>query len=146
MKKLLATGAALAFLGAGCMSSSSPTPTPVQPQSEVPEAAVPAAPTKPTPTANTNQKKPAATIEINDGAFAPKQLAIQAGDTVVWVNKGKNDHTVKGLESVLLWDSGNLKPGETFNHTFTEPGVYKYTCGIHPNMTGEVIVGKVQAQ
>ena len=30
--------------------------------------------------------------------------------------------------------------GATFSFTFDTPGTYAYHCGIHPSMTGEVIV------
>lgn len=144
-KQFLTVAAILAMFGAGCASTpSSPAPAPApQPEAPAPNAQVKPSPT---PSANTNQKKPAATVEIIDNAFSPKQLAIGVGDTVVWVNKGKWAHTVKGTGDVLLWDSGNLMPGQTYNRTFTEPGVYTYSCGIHPEMTGEIIVGAVQAQ
>ena len=85
-------------------------------------------------------------VDIKDNAFSPQQLAIKPGDTVVWTNTGKSNHTVAGIDSVLLWDSGNLAPGQQFKYTFDQPGVYKYHDGIHATTTGEIIVGEVQPQ
>ncbi len=138
------------FFGAGCISmapkndqpapsATAPTPTPVPAVNPV----EPLAPNEPAVKA----KKPVAkivSVTITDTAFAPQQMAIRVGDTVVWTNKSKWDHTVTGLNSTLLWDSGNLKTGKTYQRTFHEPGTYKYHCGIHANMTGEIIVGEVK--
>jgi plastocyanin len=41
-----------------------------------------------------------------------------------------------------VFDSGFLRPGESFSHQFTVPGVYKYVCAAHEasGMVGEIIV------
>ena len=36
--------------------------------------------------------------------------------------------------------SGIIEPGQSYTLTFTEPGVYSYTCNIHPAMNGTVVV------
>jgi plastocyanin len=33
------------------------------------------------------------TVEMRDDVFKPKDITIEVGDTVTWVNKGVNDHT-----------------------------------------------------
>ena len=40
------------------------------------------------------------------------------------------------------FDSGFLKPGESFSQTFPVPGTYRYTCAVHEvkAMNGEIIV------
>jgi plastocyanin len=38
------------------------------------------------------------------------------------------------------FNSGLILPGQSYTLTFTEPGVYPYTCNIHPAMNGTVIV------
>jgi plastocyanin len=42
------------------------------------------------------------------------------------------------------FDSGFLRPGETFRHIFTVPGEYKYTCVVHEakGMIGTIVVVK----
>jgi plastocyanin len=37
-------------------------------------------------------------------------------------------------------DSGPLVPGASFTATFDEPGTYRYRCGPHPQMVGEIVV------
>ena len=38
--------------------------------------------------------------------------------------------------------SGYLQPGQTYTHTFTVPGVYKYVCSLHETsgMKAEIVV------
>jgi plastocyanin len=38
------------------------------------------------------------------------------------------------------FNSPFIMPGESFTLTFTEPGIYVYTCHIHPGMNGVIIV------
>lgn len=38
------------------------------------------------------------------------------------------------------FSSGIFNPGQSFTLTFSEPGVYSYTCNIHPGMNGTIIV------
>jgi plastocyanin len=95
-------------------------------------------------------------VRMTDGLrFKPARLVVHAGDTVEWMNTSSLVHTVtadarraaKGDEVVLPpgaapFDSGKIKPGGSYRHTFTVPGTYKYICVPHAElgMTGEVIV------
>jgi plastocyanin len=74
----------------------------------------------------------------HDLRFAPDTLRIQAGQTVLWRNATAVIHTVT-LEAA---DSGDLRPGESFWHTFSTPGIYAYTCVPHDmaGMRGVVVV------
>jgi hypothetical protein len=51
-------------------------------------------------------------------------------------NDGGATHNVKGTG----WGSGNQASG-TFQHAFTAPGSYRYSCTLHPGMNGRVDVG-----
>lgn len=77
-------------------------------------------------------------VTIAGFAFRPAQIVIQAGQSVTWTNRDAVAHTVTGQKGD--WDSGNLATGASFSHLFRQPGTYEYTCAIHPNMTGVVIV------
>ena len=79
---------------------------------------------------------PGATVEIRGEQFQPATVPISVGETVTWVNEDPVIHTVVGED----FSSGNIGEGETFSHTFDEPGVYEYTCTIHPGMEGAVVV------
>jgi plastocyanin len=70
--------------------------------------------------------------------YAPKRLVIEAGTTVEWTNRDEMVHTVSADDG--SWDSGAIRPGESWRATFTEPGVYPFHCGPHPFMKGVVVV------
>jgi plastocyanin len=100
--------------------------------------------------------EPAAVVKAtNNLTFVPAKVTINAGETVEWKNTSLMVHTVtcdSGLAARLSdvalpdgakpFNSGNLKPGITFEHTFTIPGVYRYFCVLHErnDMVGEIIV------
>jgi plastocyanin len=77
-----------------------------------------------------------ASVEIKEFAFQPPSVEIAAGGTVKWTNADAATHTVKGDG----WASGDLAQGASFEHAFAATGRYPYTCGVHPSMTGEVVV------
>ena len=81
--------------------------------------------------------------EANE-CFLPHEVSIAIGGTVVWNNEDTAAHTVtsgspsEGPDG--LFDSSILMAGNTFSHTFDEPGNYDYFCIVHPWMTGKVQV------
>jgi plastocyanin len=78
------------------------------------------------------------TVDITSSAFAPGKLTIKKGQTVKWVNKDSQIHTVIDLGDVFI--SKNLLQNETFTFTFDQVGTYTYYCSTHPSMQGEIIV------
>ena len=86
---------------------------------------------------------PTVTVEIigSEGGwtFDPARVEIAAGTTVVWVNSTETSHTVTGKD-LAFEDSGPFGTGESYQQTFTEPGIYGYYCSPHPFMTGTVVV------
>lgn len=78
-------------------------------------------------------------VRISESRFQPDRISIKPGDTVKWVNNEKrNNHSVWFKEEGL--ESDRFFPGESWTRTFDKPGLYRYTCGPHPEMTGEVEV------
>jgi plastocyanin len=77
-------------------------------------------------------------VQVVDFEFQPANLTIPAGATVTWTNAGQRTHTVSADDG--SFDSGRLDPGETFSHTFSEPGTFTYHCGFHPEMQGTITV------
>lgn len=87
--------------------------------------------------------EPAAdTVDIVDFAYGPGDIEVAAGTEVTWTNRSTQGlaHSVSVTSSDGLFDSGLLGPGETYSHTFDEPGVYHYYCLTHPSMSGTVTV------
>ncbi len=80
----------------------------------------------------------AATVKIDNFAFAPPDLTIIAGTTVTWKNEDDSPHRV--TEANNGFSSAALDTDDSFSHTFAKPGVYKYFCSIHPYMVGKIVV------
>jgi plastocyanin len=78
-------------------------------------------------------------VRLEDFAFAPANVVVDAGTTVTWTNYDNVRHTVTSDHGSEL-DSPLLGENETFTHTFDEPGEYWYHCKPHPNMRGLVTV------
>jgi plastocyanin len=89
--------------------------------------------------------------------FKPLKIAVKVGQTVEWVNNAETLHSVttdadsaqkptdvSSPPGAKPFDSGFMKPGATFDYTFTVPGTYKYLCLPHEKdgMTGIVVVSK----
>ncbi len=88
--------------------------------------------------------------------YLPSKISINQNDTVTWINKDTEGHTVtsgigEGLESLVnkkqgtkngLFDSGIFKPGTNWTYQFEQPGVFTYFCTVHPWMEGTVVVKK----
>lgn len=77
-------------------------------------------------------------VVIKDYEFTPRDIEVQVGDTVTWVNQDTFNHYVITVDRQI--DSGLLTPGGTYAKTFTAPGTYQYYCDIHNYMKGTVTV------
>jgi plastocyanin len=83
--------------------------------------------------------QPAASqITIDNFSFSPATLTVSAGATVSWINHDDIPHTVVSEDK--LFKSHALDTDDKFSFTCTKPGSYPYYCGIHPKMTGKIVV------
>jgi plastocyanin len=95
-----------------------------------------------------------ANVTISSGAskqstgqkyFDPATLSVKLGTTVTWTNNDSAAHTVTSGDPNAgasgTFDSGLIKPGQTFKYTFTSTNSTSYFCTVHPWMTGKVIAG-----
>ena len=73
--------------------------------------------------------------------FLPMILAIQAGDTVDFLNHDGVEHNVFSPDNEAF-NLGTFKSEDKRSYTFEKPGVYKIRCSIHPEMLGYVFVGQ----
>jgi plastocyanin len=78
-------------------------------------------------------------VRVVDRAYEPAIVEVAAGETVTWRNEGTLDHWVVSRRAEVF-DSAPLEPGNTYAHTFDEVGTFDYTCTIHPEMRGTVVV------
>ena len=77
-------------------------------------------------------------VSMSATSFSPANITINAGDTVVWNNTSSIDHTVTANNG--SFDSGTLRPGQSFSRTFNGTGTYAYECIFHNGMTGTITV------
>jgi plastocyanin len=77
-------------------------------------------------------------ITIKDFKFSPASLTIKAGSTVTWKNLDGEPHVV--VSDTGLFRSGALDQNDVYQYKFTEPGVYKIFCTIHPYMRATITV------
>ncbi len=86
------------------------------------------------------------TIDLKDIAFNPKNIKVNKGTKVTWVNQDSVEHTVNtdshpGHTYYSSQNSRTLKKGDVYSVTFTEPGIYPYHCTPHADsMKGEILV------
>jgi plastocyanin len=108
-------------------------------------------------TRSANAEEPAVIIKMLDmpASYAPAQVEIKVGDTIEWKNVGNSVHHATSDPSMAMkpddastpagataFDSGFLRPGETYSYTFKSPGIYKYVCAPHETsgMIGKITV------
>jgi plastocyanin len=75
--------------------------------------------------------------------FLPVILAVQAGDTVDFLNHDGVEHNVFSPDNEAF-NLGTFKSEDKRSYTFEKAGVYKIRCSIHPEMLGYVFVGQNQ--
>ncbi len=86
-----------------------PEPEPVEPEPVVPEGA---------------------TIELNKFDISEKDVVVEPGATVTWVNKGETKHKIqikKGTE--VIESSEILEMDDTYSYLFEEAGEYTWLSG-----------------
>jgi plastocyanin len=89
--------------------------------------------------AHAEETKPAeVAVKIDNFVFSPNTLTIAAGNTVRWTNHDDIPHNIVSDEKTFK--SKLLDTDEAFAYTFTKPGTYTYFCGLHPKMTGKIVV------
>lgn len=76
-------------------------------------------------------------VQARDNTFLPAYIEIDAGTTVTFTNRGRNQHnvlpTVAGaFEPIEVED---LEPGTSQDRTFDTPGDYPYYCSLHGTKT-----------
>jgi plastocyanin len=85
------------------------------------------------------QKHPTRTVSIQNFSFKPANITIKRGTRVRWINKDSTAHTAT-VNNGRSFDSGRLRPGQSYTHTFKSAGKKPYHCEIHPDMKGTITV------
>jgi plastocyanin len=80
-------------------------------------------------------------VVIEAMKFMPQTLEIHAGDRVTFQNRDLVPHTATTKPNQPLhFDSGLLKPGDSWTVTPDANGSIHYACTFHPVMEGAIIV------
>ena len=139
---LFAVGAAFSSDDDGGDSASGSTAAPAAPATAVATPA-PAAEASDATAAPADSGAPTGTaqfaIEIAGFEFGPAEATVAVGTEVVWTNNDGMAHSIE-FDGGEFETSPDLAQGDTFSVTFTEPGTYSYKCGIHPRMSGTIVV------
>jgi plastocyanin len=85
------------------------------------------------------KKRPTRTVLIQGFKFKPAHITIKRGTRVIWINKDTSPHTATANNG-KSFDSGLLRKGKRYSHTFKRTGKKPYFCEIHPHMKGSVTV------
>jgi plastocyanin len=85
------------------------------------------------------QKHPTRKVLIKNFSFKPAHITIKRGTKVRWINRDSTAHTATANKK-RSFDSGRLRPGQRYTHTFKRAGKQRYHCEIHPDMMGSVVV------
>jgi plastocyanin len=69
-------------------------------------------------------------------------VIVRVGEQIMWTNQGQEKHLVRAIPLVglVLFDSGEMDPGDSFTFTFTEPISYTYVCSENATDKGLVTV------
>jgi plastocyanin len=78
------------------------------------------------------------TVDVADNEFKPNHAIVAVGGTVTWTLVGAAAHTITADDQ--SFNSGLMKPGESYSSTFSTLGSFTYTCLIHPGMKGTIEV------
>lgn len=128
------------LLVAGCTSTSNSSPSPSTATASATttvatsNASTRVATSSPSPSASAASQ----TVVIQGFSFQPASLTIQTGASVTWRNDDSVSHMI--VSNTNAFSSPVLNGGESYTHAFNQAGTYPYHCGIHPYMTGTVIV------
>ncbi|MGV1049875.1 MAG: cupredoxin domain-containing protein [Solirubrobacterales bacterium] len=86
------------------------------------------------PTAQASRAK---VVDIDDFAFHPPRLTVEAGTKVDFTNSSGVTHTATRSGA---FNTGRIKPGTTIGVRFKQKGTFAYHCSIHPFMHGTIVV------
>jgi plastocyanin len=77
-------------------------------------------------------------VTIEGMRFRPEVLTVEAGDSILWVNKDPFPHTVTSRAGDF--DSHEIGPGESWTYTARTGGEFPYICRLHPTMRARLRV------
>jgi plastocyanin len=77
-------------------------------------------------------------LTIDNFTFNPDTVMVSVGTKIVWENNDDIPHSI--VETTGKFHSAALDTEDKFSFTFDKAGIFEYFCGLHPHMTGKVVV------
>lgn len=91
-------------------------------------------------------------VDITEKGFSPEKLSTKLGEKVMWTNKTAVEQRMTATlekpaapqeeKETPVFDSGVIKPGDTFEHTFARPGTYVVELQGDAKLSGRVVVSQ----
>jgi plastocyanin len=78
------------------------------------------------------------TVVIEAMQFSPQVLEVNAGDTVVWVNKDAFPHNA--VATGRGFQSKDIAPNGSWKFKAVKKGTFPYICTLHPTMKASLVV------
>lgn len=83
-------------------------------------------------------------VSIKNFQYAPSNITVKKGTTVVWTNEDGTGHNVVSNSDAPAGGPPTAAPllgkNQQFTFTYDVVGTFGYHCTPHPNMTGQVTV------
>lgn len=80
----------------------------------------------------------ASRVSMANFAFAPGDMRIVVGQTVIWTNDDGAPHGLAHADGAK--GSDLLLPGASVSRRYDQTGSFDYICSVHPYMVGKVVV------
>ena len=80
------------------------------------------------------------TVTIDNFSFKPEVITVKPGTHIIFKNQDDLPHTVVIPDMKVA--SPMMDTDGSYDADFEKPGEFKYFCGVHPMMTGKVIVAE----
>jgi hypothetical protein len=95
---------------------------------------------KSTPTLPQDLTSPGIAVGIT-GSDCPS-MNVVVGDQVTWTNQDNREHLIRiqSPEEMVVFEAGNLQPGDTASFTFAQAGEYSYICSQGEEQIGTIVV------
>lgn len=83
-------------------------------------------------------------VRMSNNQYERPDITIAVGTKVRWINSESVLHDVVAQEGTFK--SSLLSRNQTFEHTFTSPGTYRYRCTPHSTSFTSGMVGVIRVQ
>lgn len=80
-------------------------------------------------------------IGMQGWLFTPKEVTVNAGERVTWINDDDSHHLIL-FDRPEIKNSPDLKPEKEYSVVIDQPGEYPYSCKYHKDygMVGKLVV------